>query len=114
MLNMKNSLKITIGIMVLILLILFHTFFYGFLSFLNAPLNNLFYGQVDRSCNADSDCVLRSTTCDVSCACPIAVNKNWNHKCWFGYKYPTAVCEVCAFGEPKCVNNMCELIIPRF
>jgi len=110
---MKKPIKIAL-IAVLVIFFLAIAHFLGFLSFLNKPLNNLLYGPVDTSCNADSDCVLRQATCSVRCACPTAVNKNWNLKCPFGYEHPFAVCEVCSFNfNLRCINNTCQQIFNR-
>jgi len=101
-----------IAVLVILLLVIMH--FLGFFSFLNNPFNDIVYGPIDTSCDKDSDCVLRQTTCNVRCACPTAVNKDWNLKCLFGYKHPFAVCEVCSFNfNLRCIDNTCHQIFNR-
>jgi len=107
----KKALKVSLMVVGIILLL---AFFYpfGFLSFLNAPLNSILYGPIDRSCTIDSDCVLQ-TTCEFSCGCPLAVNKNWDTICPFGYKHFFALCEPClslSRSELKCINNQCQQV----
>lgn len=112
---MKTSLKVTLITVGIVLLIFLYIF--GFLSFLNTPMNNLLYGPVDISCNIDSDCVLKPIGCTVSCACHTPVNKDWNRICPFGYKHLFAYCGTCPSPsdfEIKCINNKCEQVFQQF
>ena len=109
---MKKALKVSLAVLGVILLLVFF-YLFGFLSFLNTPLNSILYGPVDKSCNVDSDCVLHSTTCEVSCACPVAVNKNWDKICPFGYKHSFVLCEPCLSlrrSELKCIDSQCQQV----
>ncbi len=110
---MNKPLKIILITIGIILLLIF-SYILGFWSFLNAPVNQVLYGSVDKSCNVDSDCVLKQTTCEVSCACREPVNKDWKHKCFFAFKHPFSTCSLCGTPgydfEVKCVNNQCERI----
>ena len=84
---------------------------FGVFSFLNAPVNSILYGPVDESCRRDSDCALKQTSCSVSCACPQPVNKNWNHKCFFGYGSIFSFCGPCISRNTQlqCVNDKCAI-----
>lgn len=78
----KNKILIIVGVLVFILILNF----IGFLSFLNKPLNTLVAGTPDKSCNDNSDCVIRDTTCEI-CDCGEAVNKKWESFCPFKRKF---------------------------
>jgi hypothetical protein len=54
--------------------------YFGFLAFLNEPLNRAVSGQPDVTCKVDSDCVISPTTCE-KCDCGGLVNKNWHTFC---------------------------------
>lgn len=97
---------IIIGLIVLVLIYLNSV---GSLSFLNQPLNNLIAGSPDKSCNSDSDCVIKTTTCNI-CDCGDAVNKNWHSFCPFLDK-SIVRCKICTFPSDfgiKCIEGQCQ------
>jgi len=106
---MNKNLKIAL-IVIGIIIVLVILFFSGIISSLNQPLNNLIAGEPDKSCNSDSDCTLRSTSCHV-CDCGDAVNKDWKSFCPFPI-YEMVYCKMCASEgrdfEIKCIDNQCQ------
>lgn len=106
---MNRKLKVVfiiLGIViVLVLLILFDV-----LSSLNTPINEFIAGTPDKSCNIDSDCTLKETTCEL-CDCGDVVNQNWERFCPF-VSLKKVQCKICASltndFDIKCVDNLCQ------
>lgn len=82
-------------------------------SSLNDPLNRLIAGTPDKSCNVDSDCVIKSTRCS-PCDCGDAVNQRWYTYCPFPIAKIGIFCKPCATPgqdfDLKCVNNQCQKV----
>jgi hypothetical protein len=96
---------IILVISVLVITSLFLLYVFGDDLF-NEPLNKWVAGEPDKTCEVNSDCVLREVDCSV-CGFPkYAVNKNWEPFCLF----PTseALCDI--FLQPDdvaCTDGMC-------
>ena len=108
----KELMKIGVVVLVIVILIFILNYFYGALAFLNEPLNDIISGSPNKSCNDDSDCVLRKTICH-QCDCGDTVNKNWYTFCPFVDK-SIDLCKMCASlhsdFEVKCINNLCQKV----
>jgi hypothetical protein len=110
---MKSKKILITGLLILgIIVIITILNFIGNLARLNQPLNKLIVGNADKSCNSESDCVIRKTTC-LPCDCGDAVNKNWHTYCPFSYnaKY---LCKMCASQNYdfyiKCIEGQCQRV----
>jgi len=109
---MKKELIIALVILGLIGIVMLLNFLY-ILAFLNMPLNYLVVGAPDNSCNEDSDCVLRVTTCS-PCDCGMPVNKEWTKEPFCPFRKPPILCKMCPSPnydfEIKCVENQCQRV----
>ena len=85
----------------------------GYLHQFNQPLNQLVAGQINKSCELDTECVLETIDCG-SCRCATPVNKNWQKFCPFKdqqfVNHYCAACRDSGYGEPKCINHECREI----
>ena len=62
------------------------------------------------SCQQDSDCVLRQTSCQ-PCDCGSPVNKNWKPFCPTGTTPPGVICGPCQDPQQiqiRCIQNQCR------
>jgi|SRR3989344_3898604 len=96
----KKLIIILCGIIILVLILLN---FSGAFFFLNDYVNT-----PDKSCNVDTDCMNKVTTCSY-CDCGEAVNKNWKEFCPFPNVPMHLLCKTCQGDfDLKCVENKCE------
>jgi len=105
---MKLWAWIGIGVVAVILLL---AYVIGFFSLLNQPINQLVNGKPDTSCNADEECVYKSTRCS-SCNCggglPVNVNTP-SAFCPFWEGGFRKLCDCYDYLEPPvCVDRTCK------
>jgi hypothetical protein len=107
---MNKKIKIIVIIIGVILLLTILSFI-GIFSEINKNLNKWIAGTPDKSCNIDSDCVIKKTTCG-PCDCGDVVNKNWKRFCPLPdlqmIQVHCADCEPIDFWDIKCIDNQCQ------
>jgi hypothetical protein len=99
--------KTLVWIISIVLLVLIAGFFVITMpDEINNILNKIFAGEPDKTCNVDSDCVIKVTNC-ATCGCGEAVNKNWHSFCPLPLNY-VVMCKMCVQKQARCIENKCE------
>ncbi|VVB78086.1 Uncharacterised protein [uncultured archaeon] len=105
--KMKRK-NINIILLVIFIVLIFYILFFnvgGFSREINNKLNEVILGKPDFSCVKDSDCVYKSTNCDI-CGGSRFINKNWNRVCLIPI-YEPVNCDGFDGSKIICVNNKC-------
>ena len=94
------------------LIILFYLASFIIISGPNDLANAIIAGKPYKQCTVDSDCAIKSTTCQ-SCDCGDAVNVNWNRVCPFP-TFARFQCKMCASPtlnfNISCVEGQCQKV----